>query len=267
MRWGLAVVLAALSFVVGGVVGIALDRKHRPKLKNQQRWPSTAADKPPTTDSFQQFYRACRVTFAHNQGAQHKLLQHFEEVFFEAGFDQLRAFALIDHDHDGIISFDDFSELPGLFHNLLSESEAGDFEALFEAMDSSRAGHVTAADWHQSFEAAGEALKKEISHWLHELLISHHGTVIEAFDRMDPGQGVVTVANLKTGLEQMIGVRLQQMDLARILWSLEADVAETGHMPVEAWVECVTAADNQHGFAQQREQLCVADAVRTNETD
>ena len=78
-------------------------------------------------------------------------------------------------------------------------------------MDSSRAGHVTAADWHQSFEAAGEALKvvrhpslvslmgccclqKEISHWLHELLISHHGTVIEAFDRMDPGQGVVTVA-------------------------------------------------------------------------
>ena len=101
MRWGLAVVLAALSFVVGGVVGIALDRKHRPKLKNQQRWPSTAADKPPTTDSFQQFYRACRVTFAHNQGAQHKLLQHFEEVFFEAGFDQLRAFALIDQDHDG----------------------------------------------------------------------------------------------------------------------------------------------------------------------
>ena len=113
-------------------------------------------------------------------------------------------------------------------------------------MDSSRDGHVTAADWHQSFEAAGEALKvvchlsfvllmgccclqKEISHWLHELLISHHGTVIEAFEQMDPGEGVVTVAvsaytsilvshpnggvpqNLKTGLEQMIGVRLQQV--------------------------------------------------------
>ena len=72
------------------------------------------------------------------------------------------------------------------------------------------------------------------------------------------------------------------MDLARILWSLEADVAgadllgclvlsfwfvETGHMPVEAWVECVTAADTQHGFAQQPEQLCVADVVRTNETN
>jgi hypothetical protein len=78
-------------------------------------------------------------------------------------------------------------------------------------MDSSRDGHVTAADWNQSFQAAGEALKvglpsallllmgccclqKEISHWLHELLISHHGTVIEAFDQMDPGEGVVTVA-------------------------------------------------------------------------
>jgi len=243
MRWGLSIVLAAFSFVVGGVIGIALDRKHRPKGAGQKNSTNAHTDQQApnvSADSFHRFYRACRVSFAHNLGAQQKLLQHFEEVFFEAGFDQLRAFALIDRDQDGVISFDDFAELPQLFANLLSASQPGDFEALFESLDISKTGQVTAADWHQNFEAAGRALKAEIAQWLCELLVSHYDTVDDAFGHMDRGEGVVTVQDFAACMGEMLGVgRLPQMDLARILWALEADVTETGCMPVQGWIECL----------------------------
>jgi len=265
MRWALSIVLAAFSFVVGGVIGIALDRKHRPKGAGQKNTTNahTVQQAPNVpADSFHRFYRACRVSFAHNLGAQQKLLQHFEEIFFEAGFDQLRVFALIDRDQDGVISFDDFAELPQLFANLLSESEPGDFEALFESLDISKTGQVTATDWHQNFQAAGCALKAEIAQWLYDLLISHHDTVDDAFSHMDRGEGIVTVQDFAACMEEMLGVRLPQIDLARIVWALDADVTETGCMPVQGWVECLA------GVAPHKKMLMdAAPGVYVNVTE
>ena len=102
MRWAWTVVLSAVSFVAGGVVGILLERKH--PARNTPHAPRPAPSSSSglhRRGSFQRFYKACRSSFAQDPARQHKALQHFQEVFIEAGLELRDAFNMLDRDQDG----------------------------------------------------------------------------------------------------------------------------------------------------------------------